>query len=133
LKKRSALSLTVLLSKVVQLVPGTETIIYCLDFVVKFYPNNQRDFDCLFLYFFALELVDSNDCDLKNTKILEKIAKLEYNLSFLGSVYTNDLLNISKKINKLKINNELKSSKIQPPTSLGCRTIDLVLSHILFV
>lgn len=114
-------------------IPETDSISYCLHFVIKFHPNHQRDFDCLYLYFFALEIIENELCNLKNNQIVEKIAKFEFNLSFLGSVYSNDFLNITKKLNKLKIDQDLRNSKIQPSTSLGCRAIDLFLSHILFV
>ena len=131
--KRYSLSLTILLSKLMNEIEEIESISYCLDYIIKFCPNNQRDFDCLYLYFFALEIIENDICDLKNNQIIEKIEKFEYNLSFLGSVYSNDFLNITKKLNKLKIDQQLRSVKIQPSTSLGCRTIDLFLSHMLFV
>eukprot|EP01080_Neovahlkampfia_damariscottae_P005104 gene5104-8702_t len=130
---KSALSLTILLSKLMIDIPEIQSILIGLDYIIKFNPNNQRDFDCLYLYLFALEIIENDLCDLKNQQILDKIEKFEYNLSFLGSIYSNDFLNITKKLNKLKIDQQMRNSKIQPSTSLGCRSIDLVLSHILFI
>lgn len=127
----SALTLTCLIQKILKQSNQTATLIYLMDFILKFQPSQYRDFDMIYLYYIACEIIEFNQWDLSNPSIQEKTMKLEQTLTYYGSIHTND--GWTKKITQFSIGNDFNNIKITPATSLACRAVHVFVGQILSV
>jgi hypothetical protein len=120
--------LTILLYKINETNSNIKTFIYSITYINKFVPNETKDYDILYLYLYALEIIEKFYIN-PNKLIIEKVNEYKSNLSHFGSIYTKDLFRKLK--NSFIVNNAIKNSKIQPNTSLGMKLIEYSLDSIL--
>jgi hypothetical protein len=98
-----------------------------ITYINKFSPHEVKDYDIIYLYLFTLELIKKYYIN-PNKIMIEKVNEFKTNLSFFSNYYSSDF---KKFTNSLKVYQSIKSSKIQPNTSLAIKTIDLFLDIIL--
>jgi hypothetical protein len=132
----SALSLAVLIHKLLDITiqndPNqiaesiTNGYIYAMDFIIKFVPHSCReDFDIIYLYFIALEMIDSPYWDMRNMYVRERTEKFTENLDCLGHKYGSNWSYGGSR------DSNLKQVKISPSTCLACRAMRVYLFEIL--
>lgn len=125
----SALFLSCILHKLLKQSNQTSSLIYIMDFILKFLPHQYRDFDIIYLYYLACEIIELNQWDLSNPSVQEKTMKLEQTLTYFGSIHTND--GWTKKITQFSIGNDFNNIKMSHATSLACRSVHVFIGQIL--
>jgi hypothetical protein len=104
----------------------TNGYIYAMDFIIKFVPHSCReDFDIIYLYFIALEMIDSPYWDMRNMYVRERTEKFTENLDCLGHKYGSNWSYGGSR------DSNLKQVKISPSTCLACRAMRVYLFEIL--
>ncbi|KAL0488568.1 hypothetical protein AKO1_015786 [Acrasis kona] len=113
------------------------TFVYvgCMDQILNFVPHpNKEDFDVIYLYFMALEMVESIYWNMTQPQVVDRTEKLENLLSLMGEKYDRYslLTSIGKKItDDGAVTNALKSITISQSTSLACAAMNVYLFQLI--
>jgi hypothetical protein len=136
-RNHTAILLTVLIHKTLDITLQNEAqqtdegianaYLYCMDYILEFVPHPQKeDFDIIYVYFMALEMIDTQYWNLSNPAIADRTSRFEQSISFLSTKYSN----WTKKIGKF-VPAEMKEMKISPSTCLACNAVGTYLHQLI--
>lgn len=142
METRSAVLLTVLLHQLLLGVTMSQdqtqesilnAYLFAFDYILQFIPHPTRDFDILYLYFLAAEIIDSNYWPLHIQQVNERTNRFIDTVSYLGSKNSKESWIFKKTQPKFQVSNELQNLKISPTLTLACKATEIFLHHILNV
>lgn len=98
-----------------------------MDYILRFVPHPQKeDFDIIYLYFMALEMIDSQFWNIINPIMADRTERFDNIVSYLAAKYSN----WNKKIGR-HVPQEMKDQKISPSTCLACNAVSAFLYQLI--
>jgi len=98
-----------------------------MNHILSMKPHETKNYEILFLYLFALEMMESEYWDFNDPAAKDLTQRFLQYLQFFGSRHS---LNLTDKVKKNNLPEEFRELDISPQTALACKAIEVYVERM---